>query len=346
MRLDSARMSLHRTYRSFQKPRSSSIVWIAPLMRRERTSKPWSRRPQNELQKSRVLPWSTSELVRTYWEREVVEACRLADIFVQVVTEKGWGRLCGKLCTWLVTHHLIANRGKIPSSRLERLTSSLLVTRSTNWAKKEYKVGITQNPWSEVKCSYTLLLTLHEFQLFITMPARSRSRSPDRRYRDYSPRRDRSRGRGGSCSFSPRRDRAQDRGHRDEERDRCNRYSRSRSQSRFRQQQKLIRIPRSLSRRRPGSRSRSRSPDQREKQKRRSLSSSSSDIDDGRKRRKRDKKNRRKESKERRKEKKREKRDKVYLPTTLVSWITQITMSRRRLVAAHLTGESTGSYLR
>ena len=150
MRLDPDRMSLHRTYRSFQKPRTSSIVWMAPLMRRERTSKPWSRRPQNELQKSRELPWSTGELVRTYWEREVVEACRLADIFVQV-TVKDCERLCvgrrlfvANSARGLVTINVIAKRHKIPSSRLERLTSSLLVTRSTNWAKKEYNVFINQ----------------------------------------------------------------------------------------------------------------------------------------------------------------------------------------------------------
>ena len=67
-------------YLSFQKLRSSSIVLAAPRILASSTSTPASFEPQKALQKSRELEVGSGEPSLAYFERDVVDACRLADM--------------------------------------------------------------------------------------------------------------------------------------------------------------------------------------------------------------------------------------------------------------------------
>ena len=67
-------------YLSFQKLRSSSMVLEAPRILANKTSTPASFGPQKALQKSRYRAEGSGEPSLAYFEREVVDACRLADM--------------------------------------------------------------------------------------------------------------------------------------------------------------------------------------------------------------------------------------------------------------------------
>ena len=68
------------SYLSFQKLRSSSMVLAAPRILASNTSTPASFGPQKALQKSRLREEGSGEPSLAYREREVVDACRLADM--------------------------------------------------------------------------------------------------------------------------------------------------------------------------------------------------------------------------------------------------------------------------
>jgi hypothetical protein len=76
-----------KTHLSFQKFLSSSIVLAAPRMRAKRTSTPESLSPQNALQKSRDRFCEPGELALAYFDNDVVEACRLAVILNNLLTQ-------------------------------------------------------------------------------------------------------------------------------------------------------------------------------------------------------------------------------------------------------------------
>ena len=78
-----------QTDRSFQKLRSSSVVRPAPRILAKRTSTPPSLRPQKALQKSRERAAGSGEPSLANFEREVVEGCRLAVMFVRSSCEGG-----------------------------------------------------------------------------------------------------------------------------------------------------------------------------------------------------------------------------------------------------------------
>lgn len=66
---------------------------MAPRMRAKSTSTPPSPRPQKALQKSRDRLAKSGEPARAYRDKEVVDACRRADIVVvnEVgVSDSGW----------------------------------------------------------------------------------------------------------------------------------------------------------------------------------------------------------------------------------------------------------------
>lgn len=67
-------------HRSFQKFFSSSMVLEAPRIRANNTSTPPSPMPQKELQKSRDRFPTPGEFSLAYFDKEVVEGCRFADI--------------------------------------------------------------------------------------------------------------------------------------------------------------------------------------------------------------------------------------------------------------------------
>lgn len=56
------------------------MVLEAPRIRAKRTSTPPSPRPQKALQKSRDLLVKSGEFARAYFDRDVVDACRRADM--------------------------------------------------------------------------------------------------------------------------------------------------------------------------------------------------------------------------------------------------------------------------
>jgi hypothetical protein len=69
---------------------SSSIVLAAPRILANNTSTPPSPSPQKALQKSRDRFCKIGELVLAYFESEVVEGCRLADIVWYSQDEVTW----------------------------------------------------------------------------------------------------------------------------------------------------------------------------------------------------------------------------------------------------------------
>jgi hypothetical protein len=73
-------MGVELRYLSFQKLRSSSMVLAAPRILANNTSTPASFGPQKALQKSRERGVGSGEPSLAYFERDVVDACRLADM--------------------------------------------------------------------------------------------------------------------------------------------------------------------------------------------------------------------------------------------------------------------------
>ena len=78
-----------QTDRSFQKLRSSSVVRPAPCILVKRTSTPPSLGPQKALEKSRVRDAGSGEPSLVNLEKEVVDGCHLAIMFVTSSCEGG-----------------------------------------------------------------------------------------------------------------------------------------------------------------------------------------------------------------------------------------------------------------